>query len=155
MKKKIYGYSICFLVIGFVVYFIWRWNHTDNIEPVYQWFQSLSEENIKVVSWGERALVSDEKTELIQLLHSIPKKDIQLADKQGDIGNGSDYCICITDENETYQLWHSFIVMADVMITYKNYDYWIQSGELKKFLEKIDKLDNIQIEENSNEEEKS
>lgn len=45
--------------------------------------------------------------------------------------------------------------MADAMITYKDYDYWIQSEELKKFLEKIDELDNIQIKENAYEEEKS
>ena len=91
---------------------------------------------------------SDEKKELIQLLHSISKKDIRLADVQGDIGNGSDYCIYITVDDETYSLWHTFIVMADAMISYKGYDFWIHSDELKEFLEKTNKLDNEYIKEN-------
>lgn len=155
MKKKFWRYGIGFLIIGIGVYIIWQWGHIDRIEPVYQWFQNISDENLEAASFGKRMLKSDEKTELIHLLHSIPKKDIKLADVQGDMGNGSDYCIYITIENETYQLWHTFIVMADAMITYKDYDYWIQSEELKKFLEKTDELDNIQIKENAYEEEKS
>ena len=154
LKKKFWRYGIGLLIIGIGVYIIWGRRHIDRIEPVYQWFQSLNEENIKVVSWEERILSSDERSELIQLLHAIPKKDIKLADVQGDMGNGSDYCIYITVDNETYQLWHTFIVMADVMIKYEDYDYWIQAKELKKFLEKTDNLDRIQIRENSNEEEK-
>jgi hypothetical protein len=154
LKKKFWRYGIGLLIIGIGVYIIWWRRYIDRIEPVYQWFQSLNEENIKVVSWEERILSSDERSELIKLLHAIPKKDIKLADVQGDMGNGSDYCIYITVDNETYQLWHTFIVMADVMIKYEDYDYWIQAKELKKFLEKTDNLDRIQNRENSNEEEK-
>ncbi len=151
MKKHIkeWGYDIFFfaLIIG-MIGGIWIWKNIDRTKEIRRWLQSLNQEKTEVVSWGKRALESDEKKELIQLLHSISKKDIRLADVQGDIGNGSDYCIYITVDDETYSLWHTFIVMADAMISYKGYDFWIHSDELKEFLEKTNKLDNEYIKEN-------
>ncbi|MDE7157709.1 MAG: hypothetical protein K2O02_07140 [Lachnospiraceae bacterium] len=141
MKKHIkeWGYDIFFfaLIIGMIAG-IWIWKNIDRTKEICQWFRSLNQENMEVVSWGKRTLASDEKKELIQLLHSISKKDIQLADMQGDIGNGSDYCIYITVDDETYRLWHTFIDMADAMISYKGYDFWIHSDELREFLEQTD-----------------
>ncbi len=141
MKKHIkeWGYDIFFfaLIIG-IIAGNWIWKNIDRTKEICQWFRSLNQENMEVVSWGKRTLASDEKKELIQLLHSISKKDIQLADMQGDIGNGSDYCIYITVDDETYRLWHTFIDMADAMISYKGYDFWIHSDELREFLEQTD-----------------
>ena len=88
MKKHIkeWGYDIFFfaLIIG-MIGGIWIWKNIDRTKEIRRWFQSLNQEKTEVVSWGKRALESDEKKELIQLLHSISKKDIRLADVQGDI----------------------------------------------------------------------
>ncbi|MCI8669448.1 MAG: hypothetical protein HFI34_08010 [Lachnospiraceae bacterium] len=52
-KRKFWRYGIGFLIIGIGVSIVWWWKHFDCTEPVYQWFQNISEDNLEVVSFGK------------------------------------------------------------------------------------------------------